>query len=273
MQSFEEAYYEAESFWSDGAVQDERNLTRMARTAELVPPDARTLLDVGCGNGVFGHQLQLHRPELKIFGVDRSQAALQHVRFEKQKSAIDSLPFDDNQFDCVTCLQVIEHLPVNVYDKALHELNRIARKYIIIGVPFKEVLENNFTRCPSCKSTFNIDLHLRSYDYPELESLFRNREFRLDQVVFPDERTRKKYLHHVTGLLKKSPTLRSFVVPVCPICGYSEGDKTMLSVAGQDGASETSPRTIIKNGLKRILDPLWPVEQVPGYWVICRYSS
>ena len=267
----EKAYYEAESFWSDNAVQDEANLNRIAKTAELVPLDVQTLLDVGCGNGVFGHHLQSHRPEIKVSGVDRSAAALKYVRFYHRQAAIDSLPFSSNYFDCVTCLQVIEHLSIDVFELALNELSRVAKNYIIIGVPFREIIENNSTRCPACKSIFNIDLHLRSFDLPKLEALFRDRGFRPDKVAYPDERTRKKHLHHFTALLKQRPKLRPFVVPVCPICGYSEGDKTMISLP-REGPTSTSSAQSFKGGFKRILDPLWPVEKVPGYWVICRYS-
>ncbi len=53
MNEFEKKYYEDESFWSDGMVTDESNIKRIKSTIELIPKDVKSLLDVGCGNGVF----------------------------------------------------------------------------------------------------------------------------------------------------------------------------------------------------------------------------
>src|SRR4030095_10335142 len=112
MSSFEQEYYEAERFWEGAAIQDENNLDRIAKTISMIPADAGSLADIGCGNGVFVNRLAKEKPSMTIVGVDRSEAALKYVQTEKMHGDIGAIPFDDNSFDCITCLEVIEHLPV-----------------------------------------------------------------------------------------------------------------------------------------------------------------
>ena len=61
-------------------------------------------------------------------GTDRTGVADVSTDLEKEK-----LPFGDNSFDCVLCLDVLEHLDNihNVFD----ELCRVTRKYLIISLP------------------------------------------------------------------------------------------------------------------------------------------
>ncbi|MFM6924527.1 MAG: methyltransferase domain-containing protein, partial [Ferruginibacter sp.] len=124
MSDFEKQYYEADSFWSEGQLMDERNFNRIKTTAALIPPEVNSLLDVGCGNGVFLNWLQEQQTKIELTGTDRSAAALNYVKTKKVQSDIVELPFADESFDCVSCLEVIEHLPVSVYEKALKELVR-----------------------------------------------------------------------------------------------------------------------------------------------------
>ena len=45
------------------------------------------------------------------------------------------IPFLDKQYDIVVCFQVLEHIPFAVFEKALSELFRVARKSVIISLP------------------------------------------------------------------------------------------------------------------------------------------
>lgn len=45
----------------------------------------------------------------------------------------DKLPFNDSQFDCVSCIHVLEH--VENYEKALAEIYRVTQKYALIAMP------------------------------------------------------------------------------------------------------------------------------------------
>jgi 2-polyprenyl-3-methyl-5-hydroxy-6-metoxy-1,4-benzoquinol methylase len=112
MADFEKLYYESDAFWKGSMVQDELNQIRIATTERLIPSEVKSLVDVGCGNGVFANYLLQVRPEINIMAVDRSESALKYVSTNKTIGDIADLPLESNSYDCVTCLQVLEHIPV-----------------------------------------------------------------------------------------------------------------------------------------------------------------
>lgn len=273
MTSFEQQYYEAESFWADGALLDPGNIARINGTTDLVPSGICSLLDVGCGNGIFCHTLIKRRPEIEVFGLDRSEAALRHVRVPHKQGSIESMPFDDCSFDCVSCLQVIEHLPNSIYDKALHELARTTRRFVIIGVPYREDLKQHTTTCPQCKTVFNINLHFRNYDDETLKSLFVAEGGRLVAQEYPTRRFRAKFVNEIAQIGARRTDKQQFLSPICPLCGYTEGDKTPLSAPPPPPArSKSGPLGTIRKSAKFILSKSLPGEEVLGYWVVCLYE-
>lgn len=92
---------------------------RILRTRKFDLAGARNILDVGCGAGqVAGHLLKYADPSANITATDISSAMLRRAR-KRLKSPrpefvtadLAQLPFDDENFDCVTCCYVLEHLP------------------------------------------------------------------------------------------------------------------------------------------------------------------
>src|SRR3954453_8368251 len=81
-----------------------------------VPPDARSLLDVGCNVGEFLDTLHTAYPAVRLAGCDVNTAALATARrtvpaADFRESGAGRLPFADADFDCVTCIEVLEHVP------------------------------------------------------------------------------------------------------------------------------------------------------------------
>lgn len=94
-----------------------------------------TVLDVGCGDGLLLEGLQ-KQGQVSV-GVDLSEAAVK-ICTEKgfDVRRIDGehkLPFEAGSFDTVVALDVLEHL----YEPEilLSELHRVARTYVVVGVP------------------------------------------------------------------------------------------------------------------------------------------
>ena len=48
----------------------------------------------------------------------------------KRFKVIENLPFEDNSFDLVLCCEVLEHLPDDIYQDALKEIQRVSNEYI-----------------------------------------------------------------------------------------------------------------------------------------------
>lgn len=265
---FEQLYYEADTFWAGEMVKDAANQKRIQLTANYVKQDVNNLIDIGCGNGVFLQHLKAANPNLKLFGVDRSETALKYVTVNKINASIDDVPVDDKSFDCVTCLEVLEHLPVDIYEKSLDELARISKKYLIISVPYKEVLEDSYTRCPNCKTIFNYEMHLRSYDETILRDLFAQRGFKCVDTVTTG--TGVHYKGHRRFIRIFYPEyFHAWRSPICPLCGYSESAPKEVKSNVASHRSSHSKRKLISyfTFLPKLF---WPKEK-KDYWIIALF--
>ena len=119
--SSEKEYYENDTIWSTAP--SDIDLRRINTVSSSIPEDVKTILDIGCGNGILVNYLSDKFDHFeRVHGFDRSESALKYVKTEKSIGNIDNLPFEDNEFDLITCLEVLEHLPVMVYQKALREI-------------------------------------------------------------------------------------------------------------------------------------------------------
>jgi 2-polyprenyl-3-methyl-5-hydroxy-6-metoxy-1,4-benzoquinol methylase len=97
-----------------------------------VPPTVRTILDVGCGDGVFAAGLQKERDgqDLEIWGLELDPAAasragerLHRVLVGPAQTTVTALPAA--YFDCVVLNDVLEHLAWP--EDFLRSLHRILR--------------------------------------------------------------------------------------------------------------------------------------------------
>lgn len=105
--------------------------------AAFVKPEA-VVLDVGCGNGDhYGRFLATITPT--YYGVDISDIAVEVARSygicAQQHNLQAPLPFPDEMFDTVICLEVLEHLFTP--DFVLGEMRRVLKPggHIIFSVP------------------------------------------------------------------------------------------------------------------------------------------
>jgi SAM-dependent methyltransferase len=279
MDDYERKYYEAEQFWKDNMVQDSINMLRIKATAGIIPEEVETLADIGCGNGVFGNFIQRTAKGIAITGVDRSEKALSFVKTDKIAGDIISIPLDSNSFDCVSCLQVLEHIPNDKYRGALAELVRVSRKYILISVPYKEKIDKNISQCPCCKTIFNSDLHLRSYDDLTIENLFDEFGFACIQTENVVKGT-KYFGTEILGGFKYlfSKSVLGFQSPICPLCGYENEHFTVnispiASVIDQNGVDESKLENGSASAFRNAIKKIWPKRGTPGYWIIALYKK
>ena len=114
------------------------------------------ILEIGCGVGanlirlavytnIIGTDQELF-PETKLTGTDVNRDSL-NIAKEMLPRAIfkignvTSLPFEDKSFDVVICDAVLIYVGPDEIEKALSEIDRVVRKYIIFVERFDESLE------------------------------------------------------------------------------------------------------------------------------------
>jgi len=77
----------------------------------FIPASARSILDVGCGAGVFGALLRAARPELRLVGLDPKPPRPQDVPpYDDRLTGLFPSDLPDEQFDCIVFNDVLEHM-------------------------------------------------------------------------------------------------------------------------------------------------------------------
>ena len=133
-----------DSWWNDSY------LNMMAQQWKL--DQVQTILDVGCGVGHWGQRLMRHlNNSATIYGIDpetnwikgaeeRAKKLGLNTRSEYKVASVESLPFDDNSLDMVTCQTVLIH--VKDIKTAVKEMIRVLKP----GGLFLCAEPNNFGR-------------------------------------------------------------------------------------------------------------------------------
>lgn len=135
------------------------------------------LLDCGAGTGAFA--AAMHK-SVKVVAMDDHEESLGILRKRLPPQAVvrgscTSIPFDDDSFDAVTALDVLEHIPA--HQDAANEMIRVLRPGapIVITVPAMMCLW----------SDWDTSLHhQRRYSKLELLNLFRHLPVRIDHCAY-----------------------------------------------------------------------------------------
>lgn len=84
----------------------------------LIPKNIHNLLDVGCGYGVTAFNIKNLLGNVEIHGIENNQHALEIANKKLDRVFNIDLNYDnktldnflDNKYDCILCLDVLEHL-------------------------------------------------------------------------------------------------------------------------------------------------------------------
>ncbi|WP_438019589.1 class I SAM-dependent methyltransferase [Sorangium sp. So ce315] len=185
----------------------------------MMPPGVRTVADVGCGDGYLTHRLA---ERYDVLAIDRSPVALARLRVRTLQASADALPLPDGAMDLVFSSQMLEHLPDQVLAGAAREFDRIAARYLLVSVPFRENLRRRFARCPRCGLEFNIYGHLQSFDAASLDRLFPRFERIATELAGPPELATSRRIERLRQRALGCWFLPQGVRVSCPGCGEAD---------------------------------------------------
>jgi GT2 family glycosyltransferase/tetratricopeptide (TPR) repeat protein/2-polyprenyl-3-methyl-5-hydroxy-6-metoxy-1,4-benzoquinol methylase len=156
----------------------------------LVPTEARQVLDIGCGAGRLGEQIQ-QRQDADVTGVERSISAAAVAETRLSKVIIADVEakvpeFEVDQFDCVILADVLEHL--RHPESALANVRNWLREdgTLVGSIPnlrhhstLGALLHGHFTY--EAAGLLDED-HVRFFTRREIEKLFFRAGFEIEQL-------------------------------------------------------------------------------------------
>ncbi|MFC1576230.1 class I SAM-dependent methyltransferase [Candidatus Omnitrophota bacterium] len=160
--------------------------TLLSLTADL--KDAKTLLEVGCGDGYLLNHTSGASRFSRIEGIDVSEEIVQkakilYPRFKFSAGSACKLAYSADEFDLVLACEVLEHLDSPA--KALSEIKRVAGKYCIISVPLEPLWRiANLARGAYVSKLGNTPGHVQHWGKKTFLALLE-KHFTVEKIHYP----------------------------------------------------------------------------------------
>ncbi len=124
-----------DDFWSKYALDDSSYNAELAKYISNLATSmkAQSVLEIGCSTG---NDLKGFAEDFEVHGIDLNDTALDKARtklgtFNFQKGSITDLSFEDSSFDLVFTHKVLNYLDDTEIPKAMSEMLRVSKKYIV----------------------------------------------------------------------------------------------------------------------------------------------
>lgn len=116
-----------------------------------------SLLEIGSGNGIISK----HIP---IYGIDVTTCDFDANVSPDIVADVRNMPIKDKSYDATVAFQVLEHIPFEDFEKALSEISRISKRYVIISLPYRSSYFEFIFKFPGIRTLFKrnfFDLSMR----------------------------------------------------------------------------------------------------------------
>jgi ubiquinone/menaquinone biosynthesis C-methylase UbiE len=161
-------------------------------------PKTMKVIDVGCGIGDFTQELAKRYPQFnEIIGIDSlkevleiaKKNAMQFDRVSFTEGNVLDIPFNDRNFDVTICINLLHHIHIDDFERAIGELARITDKYLILEIRNKEDIFN-FWYDRFLIPIYYKDLPVNTNTVSEVSDIIKNHGFKLRTVkgLFPFKR-------------------------------------------------------------------------------------
>jgi 2-polyprenyl-3-methyl-5-hydroxy-6-metoxy-1,4-benzoquinol methylase len=152
----------------------------------------RSLLDVGCGEGVLTHKWAQRLAPHRVVGIDLEDPPIQAEwatreapNLEYRIMKAENLPFADGEFDVATAIEVLEHVPDPEHTVA--EMARVAGGHLLVSVPREPLWRGlNMARGAYVRDLGNTPGHVNHWSKRSfVELLSRHGEVIVARSPFP----------------------------------------------------------------------------------------
>jgi 2-polyprenyl-3-methyl-5-hydroxy-6-metoxy-1,4-benzoquinol methylase len=111
-----------------------------------------SMLEVGYGSGVFLPELSRHCDSLSAVDSHEHRSEVEHMLSATSTTAIlrdgdiMALEYEDQSFEALVCLSVLEHLPPSELHRAVSEMRRVSRPHgtLVLGFPTRNPITDAF---------------------------------------------------------------------------------------------------------------------------------
>ena len=145
------------------------------------------ILDIGCGEGKILEQLRAFHP-VPSTGIDLDPARICLAKSQTEDIPFalgnaQELPYEDNSFDFVMILEVLEH--VGDPDIVLREARRVTSKFLLTSVPNEPWWRiGNLARLKYIRDLGNTPEHINHWSVRGFKTLI-SKYFHIGKVVTP----------------------------------------------------------------------------------------
>lgn len=147
---------------------------RIADLMALVPAGMDRVLDIGARDGFLSKLLAQRCGS--VVALDLELPDIEDDRISCVQGNATSIDFPDTYFDLVFCAEVLEHIEPRVLGKACEEIGRVSRKYLLLGVPYKQDIRDGRTTCYTCGAKNPPWGHVNQFDEQVLARLFNSHD-------------------------------------------------------------------------------------------------
>lgn len=177
-------FWAYQSQFPQDAFSHQQGASVVRHSRKFLKPGAR-VLDYGCG---AGHLLtHLARAGFTVTGADLasdtmgSALAPRHARMNgvEKITVLNQLMSENEVFDAVFLLEVIEHLDDRWLDQTMKNIQRLLKPNgtLIVTTPNDEKLEENIVYCPVSNVVFHRWQHVRKWNADTLQEALLDRGF------------------------------------------------------------------------------------------------
>jgi ubiquinone/menaquinone biosynthesis C-methylase UbiE len=143
---------------------------RLSSVLEMLPSSCKNVLEIGCRDCFI--TLKLAEKYERITALDLTFPQIENEKITPMQGDVTNLLFPNNSFDLVVCTEVLEHIKPEKLEQACNELSRVSKKYLLIGVPYKQDQRAHATQCQHCGTINPTCGHVNTFNETILYSKF-----------------------------------------------------------------------------------------------------